>query len=321
MNTYILIFAGLSIFLLALDMIKNHLNNMFSNRINHILHKVTNSKTKSFLFGCIAAAIIQSSSGVSAISISLLSTKRIKPAECLGIIIGANLGTCLTAFITAINIKNISLIILIISFFIYLIFKNKRHYCIFISYIGFMLLGLDILKMGFNDILSKPFIYQIIQNVQNSFTLSLLFGISSTAIIQSSSGIISIVENMYDANLINLSCAIIIMLGSNIGTTFTGYLATINTSKECKKIVNANLIFNIIGVIIFIVLFKPFLKFNLHLQSNFFLYNNKMIIAVAHFLFNLITVFLGYIFFPLFSPFIKNKLTREEKKSIIHTIS
>ena len=320
MSTFILILSGLCIFLLSLDLIKKHLNNLFSHKINQILNKVTNSKTKSFLFGCITAAIIQSSSGVTAISISLLSAKRIKPNECLGIIIGANLGTCLTTFITAINIKHISLIIIIISCFIYLILKNKRNYSLFLTYIGFMLLGLDILKSGFNNILSKPFIYQIIQNIQNSFILSLLFGISSTAIIQSSSGIISIVENMYDSNLINLTCSIIIMLGSNIGTTFTGYLATINTNKECKKIINANLLFNIIGVIIFILLLKPFINLNIYLQSKYFLYNKKMLIAIAHFIFNFVTVLLGYLFFFLFSPFIKNKLTTEEKKSIIHTI-
>ena len=318
MSTIIFIFSGISLFLLSLGMIKNHLNNLFSNKIYNLLYKFTNSKTKSFLFGCCSAALIQSSSGVTAISISLLASKYIKPKDCLGIIIGANLGTCLTTFIAAINIRHISLILIIMSFLISVFIKNKYHYALFLSYIGLMLLGLDILKLGFNSILSNPFIYQIIQNIQNNFLLSLLFGISTTAIIQSSSGIISIVENMYDANIINLTCGIVIMLGSNIGTTLTGYLSTINTSKECKSIINANLVFNILGVLLFIICFNPFLNIVIKLQNKYFLYNKKIVIAIAHFFFNIITVALGYLLFPLFSPFIKNKLTIEKKNSIIN---
>lgn len=318
MSTIIFILSGMSLFLLSLSMMKTHLTNLFSNKIYNLLCKFTNSKTKSFLFGCCAAALIQSSSGVAAISISLLASKYIKPKDCLGIIIGANLGTCLTTFITAINIRYISLIIIIISFLISIFIKTKYHYAIFLSYIGLLLLGLDILKLGFNNVLSNPFIYQIIQNIQNNFSLSLLFGISSTAIIQSSSGIISIVENMYDANIINLTCGIVIMLGSNIGTTLTGYLATINTSKECKGVINANLVFNILGVILFIIFFNPFLNIMIKLQNKYFLYNKKMVIAIAHFIFNIITVVLGYLFFPLFFPFIKNKLTSKKKNFIIN---
>lgn len=299
-NNFILfIICGISIFLFSLDQIKSNLNNLFISKLHYLITKSVNTKFKSFLIGCISSAIIQSSSGVTAISISLLSSKFIKKENCLGIIIGANLGTCLTAFIIAINIEHISLIIIIIGFLLYIFINKYRKYLILLIYIGLMLLGLDILNYGFNTIINNKFIYSFIQNNQNSNLLSILFGIFSTAIIQSSSGIIGIVENMYASNLINLNASICIMLGANIGTTLTGYLATINTNNNTKSVVNRNLIFNILGVILFIILFTPFIKHISYLQNKYFINNLKLSIAYAHFIFNLITVILGYIFFKL----------------------
>jgi len=187
-------------------------------------------------------------------------------------------------------------------------FINKiKKYSILIIYVGLMLLGLEILSKGFEDILKLKFIYNILNNIKNSNTLSVLFGILSTSIIQSSSGIIGIVEEMYCSHLININSSISIMLGANIGTTLTGYIATINTSGNTKKIINLNLMFNIIGVILFMIVFNLFVSHISHMQNMFFINNLKLSIAYAHFIFNLITVILGYIFFDIFVYFLKEK--------------
>ncbi len=314
-NEYLLyILSGISVFLFALDQIKFNLNQLFSSKISNIISKSVNTKFKSFLFGFIAAATIQSSSGTTAIAISLLSSKYIKKESCLGIIIGANLGTCVSTFLTAINTNNISFIILIISSTLYIFIYKYKKYIILLIYIGFMLLGLDILNKGFDDLIYNRYIYDLIQDIQNSNTLSLLFGIFSTAIIQSSSGIISIVEGMYECHLINLESSIAIMLGANIGTTLTGYLATLYTTGNTKQIVNINLIFNIIGVVLFIIIFNPFIIHIRSIENNYFISNIKLSIAYSHFIFNIITVLLAYIFFKCFVYFLnkeKNLLTRK----------
>jgi phosphate:Na+ symporter len=170
-----------------------------------------------------------------------------------------------------------------------------------------MLLGLDILNSGFTNIINNKEIYTIIQNIQNSNILSILFGILSTAIIQSSSGIIGIVEGLYETHLTSLESSIAIMLGANIGTTLTGYLAIINTSKETKTIINLNLIFNILGVVLFALFFVPFCNYIRYMQNNFFTNNLKFSIAFAHFIFNLISVILGYLLFDLFTYYINKK--------------
>ena len=108
-------------------------------------------------------------------------------------------------------------------------------------------------------------------------------------------------------NLINLNCAISIMLGANIGTTLTGYLATINTSNNTKVIVNRNLLFNVLGVLLFILFFNIFINHISNLETKYFSNNLKFSIAYAHFIFNLITVILGYIFFNLFTYKIETK--------------
>lgn len=303
----IYILCGLSLFLFSLDQIKISLNNLFITKLKQIITNSVNTKFKSFLFGFLCSAIIQSSSGTTAISISLLSSKYIKPKDCLGIIIGANLGTCITTFITAINIDYISLFIIIISFILYLLVSKYKKFFILIIYIGIMLLGLDILNNGFNQIIYNKNIYTVIQNIQNSNTLSLLFGILSTSIIQSSSGIIGIVEGLYETHLTSLQSSLYIMLGANIGTTLTGYLATLNTSNQTKTIINMNLLFNIIGVVLFIIIFAPYLQFIRYMQDKYFINNLKFSIAFAHFIFNLISVILGYILFDLFIYFINKK--------------
>lgn len=313
----IFIFGGLSLFLFSLDQIKFTLNNKFSQKLLNIINTYTNSKFKSFITGCLCATLIQSSSGVTAIAISLLSTKLINEKTCLGIIIGANLGTCVTTFITAININHISLILIILSFLGFLFLNKHKNKFLIPLLIGIMLLGLDILHFGFTSIIENQKIKEFINNNQDSIFLSSLFGVFSTAIIQSSSGIISIVEEMYDSNIINLSCALSIMFGANIGTTFTGYFATINTTKETKLIINLNLLFNVFGVLLFLIIFKPFLNFIYLLQNKYFLSNLKLSIAYAHFFFNLITVLLAYLFFDGFNYFLKKKVDNNKKNDII----
>ena len=178
-------------------------------------------------------------------------------------------------------------------------------------------MGLDFVNYGFGYIINNHSIKHVINNIQNSVTLSTLFGVLSTAIIQSSSGIISIVEQMYSSNIISLPCSIAIMLGANIGTTFTGYLATINSSKESRQIINLNLLFNVLGVLVFIILFNPFASFINSLQNKYFLHNIKLTIAFSHFIFNLISVVLAYVFFDLFESFITKKVDKKEKNDII----
>lgn len=306
-SSLLCILCGLLLFLFSLDQIKDTLSKLFITKLKTYISNSVNTKFKSFLTGCIASALIQSSSGTTAIAISLLSSKYIKPKDCLGIIIGANLGTCLTTFILAINIENVFLYILIIGVFLYFCINRFKKYCFLIIYTGLMLWGLDYLSNGFNGLLKENYIYNIINNIQNSNLLSILFGILSTAIIQSSSGIIGIVEEMYCSNIINLQSSIGIMLGANIGTTLTGYFATINTNGNTKKIINMNLIFNIVGVLLFFIIFIPFIKHIYFIQNKFFINNLKLSIAYAHFLFNIITVIFGYVFFDLFLLFFKKE--------------
>ena len=140
---------------LRLDVFLSKKLDFSRSKIQKLISKSVNTTFKSFFMGFLSAAIIQSSSGTTAIAISLLSSKYIKPKDCLGIIIGANLGTCITTFIFAINTNNISLYIIFISFIIYLILSKYRKYIILTIYIGIMLLGLDILNYGFNLLINN----------------------------------------------------------------------------------------------------------------------------------------------------------------------
>lgn len=321
-NTSLLIFSGILLFLFSLEQIRINLNYLFSSKLQLLISKFVNTKFKSFVFGALSSAIIQSSSGITAIAISLLSSKYIKEEECLGIIIGANLGTCLTTFIVAINLNNLFLCFITVGIILFFVFPKHKNIFVLIIYLGLMLTGLKILNQGFDNIINNKNIYDFIYNVQSSKLLSLLFGIFSTAIIQSSSGIISIVEEMYYTKIINIFSSIFIMLGANIGTTLTGYITTINTKNNTRKIIHINVLFNILGVLVFIFLCNPFIKHIINIENNFFSQNIKLSIAYAHFIFNFVSVILGYIFFNFFCSLINNNkdfIDKKIKNDIIHT--
>ena len=112
------------------------------------------------------------------------------------------------------------------------------------------------------------------------------------------------------------------MLGANIGTTFTGYLSTINTNNNTKKIININVLFNTLGVLLFLLIYNFFINHIIFIENKFFLSNIKFTIAYAHFIFNFISVVLGYIFFNFFCTFLNNKkyyIDKKIKNDIIHT--
>lgn len=311
-----LMVGGLSVFLFGLNITKENLKKLSSNHLNKLIDKCTDNNFKAFLTGLITTILIQSSSGVCAIAITLIASGHLTFKKGLGIMIGSNLGTCISSFLFGINIEEYSLIIIVIGALFFFPSKKLKTQLIsqIIIGIGLLFLGLHLMGSAFEIMANQPkFSHLIIQYVNNNF-ISFLIGILITFIIQSSSAIIGVLEKIYASDLISLSPAILLILGSNIGTTLTSFISTINTNKDARKAVVANVLFNIIGAILFIIILPIFIKFLIFFKSQNIIRSKELMIAFAHLIFNLVSVILGYIFINQLIN-LTNFITNEKKKN------
>jgi len=297
-DIFLMVIGGLSVFLFGLNLTKENLKNIANIKLQKIIFSSTNTVLKTFIVGFIATVLIQSSSGVTAIVVSFIAAGYLTFPQGLGIMIGANLGTCTTAFLIGFEIQEWAFLIIIIGSILSFAFKKPRYQKAsqVIMGIGIIFLGLQFMEIGFEGVASSNDFSKIIIDYANNNIIALILGIILTFLIHSSSAIIGILEQIYATSIITISPAIMIMLGSNIGTTLTGLIISYN-DINAKKAVVANIIFNILGMVLFFIFLKPYTMLLKLIEYKFFLNFPEMTIAFAHLIFNFITVILGYFFF------------------------
>ncbi len=313
-NPLILIFGGLALFLFALDLLKGNLKALYTQRLYQFIQKSTNTKLKAYLIGIVTTILIQSSSGVTAIVLSLLSAGYLSLPAALGIMIGSNIGTCASAFLVSLELESYSLYLILISFIFYMFTKKEKKKmvtCIFLN-LGIVFLGLQFMGLGFHQLSQSKTFMTFLKVYNQSTVLSILFGTFLTAIIQSSSATIGVLEQLYAAKVLSLKCAIGIMLGSNIGTTITGYLATFHTTKEAKQAVSANVLFNMLGVLLFFIVIQPYTGVMLKIEKEVCMNNVKLTIAFSHLIFNVVTALLAYVGFDLLLRMVHFKMNPQQ---------
>ncbi|MFW6389496.1 MAG: Na/Pi symporter, partial [Halanaerobiales bacterium] len=223
--------SGLLLFLLGLEGSKKAIKYAVSDNIEKIIKNITNSIFLSLLIGIIITALIQSSSAVSILAISLIEAGILSLRSAIALIMGANIGTTITVQIISLPIISnypVIIILALIIISIAFLFKNEK---IFFS--GLAILSFGIVFMGLNIMITyfqKPEITIIIKNIlfysRNSNILGVILGMVVTAIIQSSSAVTAITIGLAYNNLITLHSAVAIALGSNIGTCITAYIAS-----------------------------------------------------------------------------------------------
>ncbi len=256
------LFGGLALFLYGLFTLSDGLKQVFYKELKDILKKITYNSLRAVGFGAFITAIIQSSSITIVTLIGLLNSSMINLKQAIGVMLGAKVGTTITAQIVAFKIGLYYFPFIILGCFLFFFSRQKKLHNIGQIVLGFgiLFLGMQTMSQGAQAIQEISFINNILFSFSHNALLGIITGALFTAIIQSSSVTTGLVIAMGMEGVLTLSAAIPIIMGANIGTCITGLLASLGSCKSAKRLAMAQLTVNIIGVLLFSFFLFPFVK-------------------------------------------------------------
>ncbi|MGN1401052.1 MAG: Na/Pi cotransporter family protein [Bacillus sp. (in: firmicutes)] len=279
--------GGLGIFLYGIKSMGDGLQKSAGNRLKEILDKYTTNPLMGILAGIIVTVLIQSSSGTTVIAVGLVSAGFMTLRQAIGVIMGANIGTTVTAFIIGIDLGKYALPIVFAGAILLFFFKNKKINNVGQILFGFGLLfyGLELMSGSMKPLRSFEWFVDLTVNLSEMPILGVAVGTLFTMVVQSSSATIGILQGLYSEGLIDLHGTLPVLFGDNIGTTITAILASIGASVTARRAAGVHVLFNVIGSVLFLILLGPFTALISWFQARLGL-NPEMTIAFAHGTFN-----------------------------------
>lgn len=261
--------GGLALFLYGMNMMGDGLEKISGGKLEQILEKMTDKTYKGVLLGCVVTAVIQSSSAVTVMVVGFVNSGIMELSRAIGVIMGANIGTTATAWILSLTgISGDSLIVnllkpssfapvlSVIGVFLLMFSKNDKRKNIggIIAGFGILMMGMEFMSDSMSGLADNQQFTSILLKFSNP-VLGILAGMILTAIIQSSSASVGILQALSLTGTVSFGTAFPIVLGQNIGTCVTALIASVGTNKNAKRAAFAHLYFNIIGVLLAVVLF------------------------------------------------------------------
>ena len=243
--------GGLALFLFGLDRMAMALKLIAGDRLRQILAKLTTNRFTGAAAGAAVTSIIQSSSVTTVLVVGFISAGLMNLGQSIGIIMGANIGTTMTAQIIAFKVTHYALLIIAAGFSLSFFMKRDcvRHYGKMIMGLGLVFYGMQLMSDGARPLQSyTPFI-DTMKNM-NTPVMGIVFGAAFTALVQSSSATTGIVIVLASQGLLSLDAGIALIFGANIGTCFTAWLASSGKSIDAKRAVTVHILFNLAGVIV-----------------------------------------------------------------------
>ena len=297
------LFGGLSLFLYGMAKMSDGLKKAAGNQMRKILATLTKNRVVALFVGAFVTMVIQSSSATTVMLVSFVQANLMTYVQSIGIILGANIGTTITAQLVAFKLTDYALLMIAVGFALTVFSKKEslRHIGEAILGFGILFFGMKIMSDSMKPLRSfEPFI-DMMKGLENPF-FGLMIGAAFTALIQSSSAFTGIVIVLAQQGLLTLEAGIPMILGANIGTCVTAGLASIGTIREAKRVALAHVLFNIGGVVIFVWLIPPLAELVRSLSSVSGLSGMEKLaaetprqIANAHTIFN---ISVGLIFLP-----------------------
>ncbi|MBS8264918.1 Na/Pi cotransporter family protein [Mesobacillus boroniphilus] len=280
-------FGGLGIFLYGIKFMGDGLQKSAGDRLRDILDRFTTNPLMGVLAGIFVTVLLQTSSGTTVITVGLVSAGFMTLRQAIGVIMGANIGTTVTAFIIGIDIGEYALPIIAVGSIMLFFFKSKKvhNFGQIVFGFGALFFGLELMSGGMKPLRSLEAFHDLTVEMSSNPILGVVIGTLFTVIVQSSSATIGILQSLHAESMINLDGALPILFGDNIGTTITAVLAAIGTSVAAKRAAATHVLFNLIGTTLFLIILGPFTALIELLRDNLNL-NPEMSIAFAHGIFN-----------------------------------
>lgn len=261
--------GGLAIFIYGMNMMSECLQKAAGEKMRSILALLTKNPVMGVLAGALTTAVLQSSSATTVMAIGFVSAGFMSLPQAISIIIGANIGTTMTAQIIAFKLSDYIYAIIFVGFIISFLVKSEKVKNIGQTIFAFGLLFLGIETMGsvMKPLADSPVFTEMIARVSDVPILGVAVGTLMTLVVQSSSATVAVLQNFASqagpdgvTSVIGLAGAIPILFGDNIGTTITAVLASIGQTKDAKRTAVAHCVFNISGTFLFIWFVGPFAK-------------------------------------------------------------
>ncbi len=285
------LFGGLALFLYGMQMMGNGLEAAAGNKMKSILEKLTSNRIVGVLVGAGITAVIQSSSATTVMVVGFVNSGLMTLQQAVWVIMGANIGTTITGQLIALDIGVIAPLFAIIGVGAMMFVKNERvhHISSIFAGLGVLFMGMDMMSAAMEPLQESEAFVNLMTQFSNPL-LGILVGAVFTAVIQSSSASVGILQTLAATGMIPLSSAVYVLFGQNIGTCITAVLASIGTKVNARRTTIIHLMFNIIGTAIFTVvcMMTPYVELIEALTPG----EPVKQIANAHTIFNIVTTLL-----------------------------
>ena len=283
--------GGLALFLYGMQMMSTGLEAAAGNKMKSILEKLTSNRIKGVLVGAAITAVIQSSSATTVMVVGFVNSGLMTLNQAVWVIMGANIGTTITGQLIALDIGAIAPVFAIAGVAAMMFVKSEKvhHISSIFAGLGVLFMGMDMMGAAMEPLQESEAFINLMTQFSNPL-LGILVGAVFTAIIQSSSASVGILQALAATGMIPLSSAVYVLFGQNIGTCITAVLASIGTKVNARRTTVIHLMFNIIGTIIFTVvcMVTPYV----HLVESITPGDPVAQIANAHTIFNIVTTLL-----------------------------
>ncbi|MBZ5201323.1 Na/Pi cotransporter family protein [Planomicrobium chinense] len=288
-------FGGLGIFLFSIKYMGDALQKAAGDKLRGILDRFTTNPFMGVLVGIIVTVLIQSSSGTTVIVVGLVSAGFMTLRQAIGVIMGANIGTTITAFIIGLDVGAYALPIMALGALLIFFFKKNQIQNMGQVIFGFggLFFGLELMSDGMKPLRESASFIDLTISLSEMPILGVVVGTVFTLIVQSSSATVAILQGLYDENILTLGASLPVLFGDNIGTTITAVLAALGASIAARRAAAVHVLFNVVGSVIFLILLTPFTMYVEWIAGVLNL-EPKMQIAFAHGTFNVVNTIIQF---------------------------
>ena len=247
--------GGLALFLYGMQMMSAGLEAAAGSKMKEILEKLTSNRIKGVLVGAVITAVIQSSSATTVMVVGFVNSGMMTLRQAVWIIMGANIGTTITGQLIALDVGAIAPLIAFAGVAVITFSKKEKvhHIASIFAGLGILFIGMDMMGSAMDPLRDNEKFVRIMTEFENP-VLGIIAGMVFTAIIQSSSASVGILQTLAGSGIIGLDSACFVLFGQNIGTCITAFLASLGTNQNAKRTTVVHITFNVIGTVLFTVL-------------------------------------------------------------------